>query len=67
LHARELPRDKKLTPELLRVEEAVHRIAEEAVAAETPESRTRVYSTLLARCADCHGLHNRIWGPKGPF
>jgi hypothetical protein len=26
----------------------------------------RVYSTLLARCADCHSLHRRIWGPPPP-
>jgi hypothetical protein len=65
LHARDLPRDPKLTPELLRVEETVHRLAEEAIAAETPNGRVRVYSTLLAGCADCHSLHRRIWGP-GP-
>lgn len=63
LHARELPRDAKLTPELLRVEEAVHRLAEDALAADTTDARVRVYSTLLARCADCHGLHRRVWGP----
>lgn len=64
LHARELPRDAGLTPELLRVEEAIHRLAEEAVAAELPESRVRVYGTLLSRCGDCHRLHQRIWGPR---
>jgi cytochrome c553 len=63
LHARELPARAQLAPELLRVEEAVHRLAEDAVAAETADSRVRVYSTLLARCADCHGLHRKIWGP----
>lgn len=63
LHARELPRDNKLTPELLRVEEAVHKLAEEAVGAETTDGRARVFGTLLARCADCHGLHRRVWGP----
>jgi mono/diheme cytochrome c family protein len=63
LHARDLPRDAKLTPELLRVEEAVHRLAEEAVAAESPESRVRVYGTLLSRCAECHSLNRRLWGP----
>lgn len=63
LHMRDLPRDPKLTPELLRVEEAVHRLAEDAIAAETPNSRVRVYSTLLAGCADCHSLHRRVWGP----
>jgi hypothetical protein len=67
LHASEVPPNSRLTPELLRVEEAVHRLAEDAVAAETPESRTRVYGTLLARCADCHALHRKIWGPQGRF
>jgi hypothetical protein len=63
LHAREAPREPKLAPELLRVEEAVHRLAEEAVAAESTQNRVRVYSTLLSRCADCHSLHRRVWGP----
>jgi cytochrome c553 len=63
LHARELPRDAKLTPALLRVEEAVHRLAEEAVGADTVAAKVRVYGTLLARCAECHGLHKGVWGP----
>jgi hypothetical protein len=54
LHARDL------TPPLLRVEEAIHRLAEEAVGAETTDNRVRIYSTLLARCADCHSLHRKI-------
>jgi hypothetical protein len=65
LHRAGLPRDPKLTEELQRVEEAVHRLAEDAVAAELTGTRVRVFSTLLARCADCHSLHKRIWGP-GP-
>jgi mono/diheme cytochrome c family protein len=64
LHRTELPPDPKLTGELRRVEEAVHRLAEEAVAAELTTTRVRVFSTLLSRCADCHSLHRRIWGPK---
>lgn len=67
LHADKLPRDAKLTPQLLRVEEAVHRLAEDAIAAETTDNRVRVYSTLLARCADCHSLHRKIWGPPPPL
>jgi mono/diheme cytochrome c family protein len=63
LHARELQRDATFTPQLLRIEEAVHRLAEEAVATQMTENRVRIYSTLLARCADCHGLHRKIWGP----
>jgi mono/diheme cytochrome c family protein len=65
LHARERPRDVELVPELLRIEEAVHRLAEEAVGAEDTDNRARIYGTLLARCADCHTLHRKIWGPPG--
>jgi hypothetical protein len=54
LHAAEPPRDPQLTAERLRIEEAVHRLAEEAAGAETPAARARVYATLLSRCADCH-------------
>lgn len=63
LHRADLPSDRKITGELRRVEESVHRLAEEAVAAELTATRVRVFSTLLSRCADCHGLHKRIWGP----
>jgi hypothetical protein len=64
LHRADLPPDPKLTGELRRVEEAVHRLAEDAVSAELTATRVRVFSTLLSRCADCHSLHKRIWGPK---
>jgi hypothetical protein len=64
LHADGPPRNPRLAPELLRVEEAVHRLAEDAVAAEHVDSRVRVYSTLLSRCADCHSLHRKVWGPS---
>jgi hypothetical protein len=39
----------------------VHGLATEAAAAQTTENRVRVFGTLLARCADCHSLHRKIW------
>jgi cytochrome c553 len=59
LHARGLPDDSTLTPQMLRIEEGVHRLAEAGLGAETPERRAAVYGTLLAACADCHRLRPR--------
>jgi mono/diheme cytochrome c family protein len=54
LHARGVPRDPPLAPGDLRIEEAIHRLATEAAEAVAIDNRIRVFSTLLARCGDCH-------------
>lgn len=63
LHVSELPRDPKLTPAFTRVEGDVHRLAADAIAATGTEARSRIYGSLMGKCAECHGLHRRIWGP----
>jgi cytochrome c553 len=62
LHRADLPADSRSSTELKRVEDAVHRLAEEALSAELTATRVRVFSTLLSRCAECHRLHKAIWG-----
>jgi hypothetical protein len=64
LRRTDLSPDSSSSAELKRVEDAVHRLAEEALSAELTVTRVRVFSTLLARCAECHSLHKAIRGPQ---
>jgi len=62
-----LPRDSKLTPQVLKAEDRVHRLADQATAAADTNARAATYAQILTTCAECHGLHGVIWGPrKGP-
>jgi cytochrome c553 len=63
LRPSQLPPDPRLTGDIRRAEEQVHRLAEQAVAADTPLARSSTYVQLLTTCAECHGLHRRVWGP----
>jgi cytochrome c553 len=62
LRKQELPRNPQVPAELLRVEESVHRLADDGARVEGAPDRARVYGTLLAKCAECHRV-NRLWGP----
>ena len=64
LRSRELPPDAKLTPSIQRAEVRVHQLASRAEAAETPEGRETTYAAVITTCAECHGLHREIWGPR---
>lgn len=66
LRPRELPPDPKLSREVVRAESAVHAMARDAAAARTPEARNAVYAQLITACAQCHGLHPTVWGPRTP-
>lgn len=63
LSAKELPRDEKLTKEIVSYEAKVHTLAAKALAAPDLGSKVAVYSETLASCAGCHGLHGKMWGP----
>jgi cytochrome c553 len=41
----------------------VHAIAERAQRASNPLTRGAAYADLLTTCADCHSLHDKLWGP----
>jgi cytochrome c553 len=60
----DLPRDSRLTREILELEERIHELADRGRRVEDQRSRIYVYSELAQSCAACHGLHARIWGPR---
>lgn len=63
LKTTELPRDQKLTRDILAAEDAIHLLADRASAASDQQARVAVYGQIIANCARCHGLHGRVWGP----
>jgi cytochrome c2 len=66
LRTRELPRDPGLTREVAAAEDKVHLLAEQAATASEAPARTKSYAQIISTCAQCHGLHGRIWGPGLP-
>ncbi len=58
-----MPRDAKLTSDILENEKRVHTLAERGLQASDTRSRIYVYSELLQSCASCHTLHGNVWGP----
>jgi mono/diheme cytochrome c family protein len=57
------PPDRALTNDLKRADARVHQIADRAARAADAPARAAVYADLLTTCAQCHGLHRRVWGP----
>lgn len=66
LRRSDLPPDPQLTAEVRRAEAVVHQAAGRAADAGTPAERVSVYARLLTGCAQCHGLHRGVWGPRTP-
>jgi mono/diheme cytochrome c family protein len=64
LRESDLPRDPAFTEEIRRSEARVHAMANRAAQATTGMARAAVYADLLTTCAQCHGLHREIWGPR---
>ena len=60
----DLPVDRAFTAELKRTDARVHALAAAAAAATDAPARASVYADLLTTCAQCHGLHRQIWGPR---
>jgi cytochrome c553 len=63
LRDRELPRDSRWTPEIVRAEERLHRFAGDAARMHDYATRAASYAQIIATCAECHGLHQKVWGP----
>jgi mono/diheme cytochrome c family protein len=59
LAAGDFPVDFERGDKMARVETEVHRLAQNAFAAETPSARARAYAQLLGTCAGCHQSHAR--------
>jgi cytochrome c553 len=66
LERRKLPPDAGLTGEIVAAETRLHDAAAHARRAATLDARIAAYAEVLSTCADCHGLHGRIWGPGMP-
>ena len=58
-----LPPDPKLTADLRKAEARIHDLAKQAGADADVNARAARYAQLLVTCAECHGIHSRIWGP----
>jgi len=58
-----LPKDPKLTPELMEGEQRLHQLAERAAAATGTPDRAALYGEMIGTCAACHSLHPNVWGP----
>jgi hypothetical protein len=61
--AKDLPKDEKLTKDVVAFEKKVHELATKAETAPDLGSKVAVYSEALVSCASCHGLHGKVWGP----
>jgi mono/diheme cytochrome c family protein len=58
-----LPSDLKMTSDVRKIEARVHQLASQAAAASDASARIASYAQVIATCAECHGIHSRIWGP----
>lgn len=65
LRASKLPDDPKLTREIAASERRVHELAAQAAKTDDDGARAVFYGQIIARCADCHALHRKVWGPSG--
>jgi hypothetical protein len=50
----------------LKAEQKVHELAGQAVKARDRAARVAAYGEVIAACANCHGVHGRLWGPGAP-
>lgn len=66
LRSDRLPLDPKLTPELAASERRIHELAAQAGKTDERGARAVFYGQMIARCADCHALHRKVWGPGNP-
>jgi cytochrome c553 len=58
-----LPVDSRLTSEIDAAEARVHAMAKARAGLDSMTDRSATYSLVLTTCAQCHGLHSRVWGP----
>jgi cytochrome c553 len=66
LAEKDLPKDTKLTKEIVALEKKVHELATKAKATTDVGSKVALYGEYLAACAGCHSLHGKVWGPGLP-
>lgn len=66
LSERDLPKDAKLTKEVVALEKNVHELAAKARTATDLGTKVAFYGEYIGGCAGCHGLHGKVWGPGLP-
>lgn len=64
LSGNDLPPDPAITSAIRESEKNVHAIGREAATATDNTQRTAAFGKLIGTCANCHGLHKRVWGPR---
>jgi cytochrome c553 len=66
LSAKDLPKDAKLTKEVVALEKNVHDLASKAKTATDLGTKVAFYGEYIGGCAGCHELHGKVWGPGLP-
>jgi hypothetical protein len=58
-----LPKDPKLTAQLMEGEQRLHQLADRALSMTDTADRVAIYGEMIGTCAACHSLHPNVWGP----
>jgi hypothetical protein len=66
LAEKDLPKDAKLTKEIVALEKKVHEMAGKAKTATDLGTKVAFYGEYIGGCAGCHALHGKMWGPGLP-
>jgi hypothetical protein len=66
LTEKDLPKDAKLTKEIVALEQKVHEMAGKAKTATDVGTKVAFYGEYIGGCAGCHALHGKVWGPGVP-
>jgi len=66
LSEKDMPKDAKLTKEIVELEKKVHELAAKAKTATDLGTKVALYGEYLSGCAGCHSLHGKVWGPGLP-
>lgn len=66
LAEKDMPKDAKLTKEILALEKTVHELAAKAKQTTDLGTKVALYGEYLSGCAGCHSLHGKVWGPGLP-
>lgn len=66
LSEKDLPKDAKLTKDIVALEKNVHEMAEKAKTATDLGTKVAFYGEFIGGCAGCHALHGKVWGPGLP-
>ena len=56
----------KVSNEVARFEARVHELADRAIKAPDHGAKVAIYGEIVGGCANCHGLHGKVWGPGLP-